>query len=312
MKQAAAAVLISVLLFLGACAAPASADTVQVTLFHPTPSPTQTQMQTSVAEPAKTPRPAEPEKEVVVRDGDTLEKDIIPQLCDVYALSEDQVKESLASAQSDMLIGENVEGFRRMEGILAPGRYQVKGEALEADMAVWIARAEKRYQQLADGQALNGLPPHEQLTLASVVEAECIGDAFEPQAAAVFLNRLDDGDKLRSCVTVEYALGYQRPYLTLDDLDVSSDYNTYQVRGLPPGPICAMDDESLAAAMAEPVDKALYYFFYDYAQNTMFFFEDYDTFKQQGKTSVALFKQTFDMDRFDIVDKRAVFSRIGK
>ncbi len=318
MKQAVVFLIICVSLVFSACATPVSADT-QVT--H-TPLQTQTMRpsQSTVPDLIATTPPDEPThptaadelqtdvtKTIVVKEADTLEKEIIPRLCNVFSLSEQQVKDVLATAKSD-LISDSLSGFRRMEGIIIPGSYQINGETLEDYVNIWISQAEQRYAAIsAMSTSTNDLKPNEQLALASIVEWECIGDEFEPQAAAVFLNRISEGDKLRSCVTVEYALGYQRPYLTSEDIKVKSDYNTYQVRGLPPGPICALDDESLAAAIGKPVDEDLYFFFYDYVQDTMYFFNDYDSFKQAGKESAAKFKDAFDFDKYDIVEKRQVF-----
>lgn len=316
--RAVLVLLIVCAVMLTACAAPASVVVVTPPPQEPAASasptaepasapasPTSPQAQTEQTEP-----PQEPTGIVAVRDGDTLERDIIPQLCAVFGLEADVVKAELAQAKS-RLIGEKLEGFRRMEGIIVPGEYAVTDETLADYIALWVRQAEERFDSVAAYCAeKNGLKQHEQLTLASIVEWECVGDEFEREAAAAFLNRLDDRAKLRSCATTEYALGYQRPYLTSDDISVKSDYNTYQVKGLPPGPICAVDDDSLAAGISPAVDKKIYYFFYDYAPGTMQFFSDYDKFKAAASDSVKQFEQMFDIGKYDKVDKRAVFGKL--
>ena len=58
-----------------------------------------------------------------------------------------------------------------------------------------------------------GISFYELLTMASIVEKE---DAFDTHAnviASVFWNRLKNNDRFSSCVTVEYILGYHRPFL---------------------------------------------------------------------------------------------------
>lgn len=314
------ALIWSVAILLASCASPAlQAETVQPEQPALPPVVSQTTVPTSppVDSPVRTTSPdageaaetSEPDTvsgTIVVRDGDTLECDIIPQLCRVFGLETEEVKAALASANSD-LIDDDLKGFRRMEGIIVPGEYKVAEETLDEYVDTWTLQAKQRFDRVAAACERNGLKPYEQLTLASIVEWECIGDAFEREAAAAFLNRLDNGEKLRSCVTTEYALGYQRPYLTSEDIKIDSDYNTYQVKGLPPGPICSVDDDSLAAGISPAVDTDIYYFFYDYAPDTMQFFAGYDAFKAAAKESAALFEQTFDFGKYDKVDKRAVF-----
>ncbi len=271
------------------------------------PQPTERPMQESG--PTKTPEetPVPVKGTITVRGGDTLERDIIPQLCNVFALAEEPVKEMLSEAKS-RLISDSLTGFRRMEGIIVPGRYEVTNETLSDYIALWITGAEQRFDSLLTACAEpNGLKAYEQLTLASIVDWECLSDEFQAEAAAVLLNRLNKGDKLQCCATVEYALGYSRPYLTSDDIKVQSDYNTYTCKGLPPGPICVVDEQSLAAGIGRSVDSSLYFFFYDYAPETLQVFSDYSAFKEKAKISKQKFLDKYDIGKYDMVDKRSYF-----
>lgn len=280
-----------------------------------TPTPVSTPAPTPAVTPAVTPVPTTPPEEatpepvmIAVRDGDTLERDIIPQLTAALGITEQQAKDALAQAQS-VLIGSDAEGFRRMEGIIPPGDYNVAGLSLEECVLIWVEAAEARYARVAGAVTdENALSAAERLTLASIVEWETVlADAYEADAAAAFLNRLDDGGKLQSCATVEYALGYQQPYLTGDDIEVDSAYNTYRVRGLPPGPICALDDECLEAASAKANNPDTYFFFYDYALRQVLSFSTYEDFKAAAPASKERFEAAFDIGRNDKVDKREYF-----
>ncbi len=274
--------------------APAASSTIQ-------PTPVRTTMPEESAAPLK--------GTITVRGGDTLERDIIPQLCDIFSLSEEQAKDELSKAQCP-LINDELTDFRRMEGIIVPGCYDVKSETLNEYMSIWIDNARQRFDKLLVlCDDTNELKAFDQLTLASIVDWECIGDEFQTETAAVFLNRLADNSKLQSCATVEYALGYQRPYLKLEDIEIDSVYNTYQTRGLPPGPICAVDEKSLFAAIGKSVDKSLYFFFYDYSSETMTFFSDYSAFKEEAKISKQMYTETFDFGKYDKIDKRIVFTQ---
>jgi len=105
--------------------------------------------------------------------------------------------------------------------------------------------------------------PEQLLTLASIVEKETGIASERPQVAAVFLNRLKKGMRLQSDPTVVFAItngsGALGRALTRTDLKTDSAYNTYRVRGLPPGPIANPGRDSILAVMKPADIKALYF-----------------------------------------------------
>jgi UPF0755 protein len=89
-----------------------------------------------------------------------------------------------------------------------------------------------------------GLPlrtPEEALTLASIVDKETGLAAERDKVAAVFINRLRRGMRLQADPTVIYGItagdGRLDRELSRRDWEHDSAYNTYQIDGLPPGPI---------------------------------------------------------------------------
>lgn len=101
------------------------------------------------------------------------------------------------------------------------------------------------------------------LALASIVEKETGIAEERPRVAAVFLNRLKQGMRLQSDPTIIYGIvGGQgkldRP-LTRADIDTATPYNTYQINGLPPGPIAIPGRAALEAVVAPAQTEDLYF-----------------------------------------------------
>ncbi|ABE04891.1 endolytic transglycosylase MltG [Rickettsia bellii] len=101
------------------------------------------------------------------------------------------------------------------------------------------------------------------LTLASIVEKEAGSDAEKPIIAAVFLNRLKKNMKLQADPTTIYALTEGKfklaRALTKKDLLQELPYNTYYIKGLPPGPISCPSLKSLEAVVKPAKTDALFF-----------------------------------------------------
>jgi UPF0755 protein len=89
----------------------------------------------------------------------------------------------------------------------------------------------------------------EVLTLASVIEKETAISQERPLVSGVFHNRLQRNMPLQSDPTVIYALETFDGDLRKRDLAIDSPYNTYRVRGLPPGPIGNPGEAAIHAAL---------------------------------------------------------------
>lgn len=82
----------------------------------------------------------------------------------------------------------------------------------------------------------NSLSLDEIIILASIVEWEARVNEEKPRISGLYLNRLERGMMLQADPTVVYALG-ERRRLLFADYEFDHPYNTYLIRGLPPGPI---------------------------------------------------------------------------
>ncbi|MFD2657288.1 endolytic transglycosylase MltG [Gracilibacillus thailandensis] len=100
---------------------------------------------------------------------------------------------------------------------------------------------------------------HEVITFASLVEEEAPSEEDRREIAGVFNNRLKEGMKLQTDPTVIYAHGEHISRLTYDHYEIDSPYNTYQVQGLPVGPIANFGESSLSAVLDPEENNYLYF-----------------------------------------------------
>jgi UPF0755 protein len=105
---------------------------------------------------------------------------------------------------------------------------------------------------------------NEFVTLASIVEKETGVANERSRVAGVFVNRLNKGMRLQSDPTIIYGLfgGEGKPAdrpIFRSDIDNPTPYNTYQIDGLPPGPIAIPGRAALEAVANPSVTDDLYF-----------------------------------------------------
>jgi UPF0755 protein len=156
---------------------------------------------------------------------------------------------------------EAAEPRRRLEGLLAPGRYDVQPgvpavEVLRGLLAASAPRLEA--SGLVSGAQAIGFSPYETLVIASLVEKEAITPDM-PRVARVVYNRLGVGQRLELDSTVNYPLDLQALATTDADREAPGPYNSYTTVGLPPTPIAAAGVEAIDAAL-EPEPGPWFFF----------------------------------------------------
>lgn len=155
------------------------------------------------------------------------------------------------------------------EGTLLPETYKVTRGWTREQILQRMTAAHKRIVDEIWAKRAPDLPIKtraEFVTLASIVEKET-GKADErARVAAVFVNRLNKRMRLQSDPTIVYGLmggkgPLGRPLLKVE-MDEPNPYNTYQIDGLPPGPIANPGRASLEAT-AHPMKTNDLYFVAD-------------------------------------------------
>ncbi len=149
-----------------------------------------------------------------------------------------------------------IDGATTLEGLIPTGfTYIHKQVDLKEFLAALLESNRREISlELKDGFRSKGLSDYQAIILASIIQREAVKNDEMNLIASVFLNRLQQGMKLESDPTVQYAIGYDsasgswwRNPLYQDDLNINSPYNTYLFGGLPPAPIGTPSLEALEA-----------------------------------------------------------------
>lgn len=146
------------------------------------------------------------------------------------------------------------------EGYLFPATYNLsRSETAEGLIEQMIGEFEKNYKKLAAGSIGVSMQLHDLVTVASLIEKEAVEASEKPLIASVFHNRLKIGMPLQSDPTAVYGVRVFAGKVTKKDILRPSAYNTYVIKGLPPGPIGNPGIEALMAA-ANPQKTPYLYF----------------------------------------------------
>ncbi len=183
------------------------------------------------------------------------EKGICKRSDFLLALEEISLKSKLLSN------ADSEKTYHTLEGYLFPETYELfsydSSECALLAAEKMIAEAEKRITEDMFLKAEEmGYSMNEILTMASIIQMEC-GENFDemPKVAGIFYNRLksENFGTLGSSPTCYYGESFK-----YDD----GRYNTYDVKGLPPGPLCSPGIDAIKAAL-NPEENEYYYFVTD-------------------------------------------------
>lgn len=153
-----------------------------------------------------------------------------------------------------------------LEGTLFPDTYFIATQPLAEDV---VFKMITNYKQKTAGMNLTTT----QLIISSIVEREAKKDEDRSLIAGIYLGRVADGMPLEADPTVQYGRDslllsqgivpdpFWGSITRADYQGVVSNYNTYRISGLPPGPIANPGLKSIVATQ-NPVKTSARYFFH--------------------------------------------------
>lgn len=193
----------------------------------------------------------------IAKKSNQKEADIIKQL------NKETFIQSMMNKYPDLLTTEILakDVKHPLEGYLFPATYPFykKNPTLEEIISAMLDKTVNIVQKYEVEIADQDLSIHEFLTMSSLIEKEATKKADRNKIASVFYNRIKEKMPLQTDPTVLYAQGKHKAKVTYKDLEVDSPYNTYQNKGLPPGPIANAGVMSMEAALHP--DKTDYLYF---------------------------------------------------
>lgn len=164
------------------------------------------------------------------------------------------------------LVEESDQMFYKKEGYFFPDTYEfyLDDDAYNVSRIIKEHFAEKINDSMLSKMRQNGLTLNELITLASMVQREAGTVKDMPIVASVFLNRLDDpatfpslesdatGNYIKNVIKKEADTNISIKYFT-------ENYDTYNCKGLPAGPICNPGLDAINAVLNP--EKTEYYYF---------------------------------------------------
>ena len=211
-----------------------------------------------------------PEKilDIIVRGKVQFHRLTIPEGYNLKQISRIVEESGFGSRKDFMDIATNSEFVHQQgiaaatfEGYLFPDTYLFpKDETLEKIIFAMVKRFWSAFKPEWKHRAeALGLSIHEVVTLASIIEKET-GTAVErPIISSVFHNRLNRNMRLQSDPTVIYGIQHFDGNISRKHLVEPTPYNTYTIKGLPPGPIANAGADAIKAALYPADTKYLYF-----------------------------------------------------
>jgi UPF0755 protein len=177
--------------------------------------------------------------------------------------------------------------------LITPGSYEVS----------WAISCDDLFAQLKDkylktwnnsrkAQAKKlGFSIPEIITIASIVQSESSIESEQEKIAGVYINRLNKGMLLQADPTLKFAnKNFDAKRILDNDKEINSPYNTYRYKGLPPGPICLVNQQAIDATL----NYKKHSFIFFCAKPQLNGFSDYSVNYEQHRKFATAYQRALD------------------
>lgn len=194
---------------------------------------------------------------ITIVEGDSL-YEIAEKLAKINPEFETQLFE--LSSDKNFLKSLNIQA-PSLEGYLFPATYSIpKGMDLKEIINMMVKKFWSVYDEnLMEKTKKMGWTVNEVITLASIIEKEAKLEEERPIISAVYHNRLKLGMPLQADPTAIYGIKRFKDGVKKKDLLNKTPYNTYLIKGLPPGPIASPGLSAIKATLNPAKVPYLYF-----------------------------------------------------
>ena len=190
---------------------------------------------------------------ITVPEGSSLDT-FKQRIASITGATESQVADAMEDTEA---LGLPEQANGNLEGWLFPAHYDFNPGVTPTEV---LSKMVATTVQKLDEAGVAPKDYEKTLTVASLIEREAKLDEDRPKIASVIYNRVDTDMPLQLDATIKFiAPDSKGAFVTAEEKQIDSPYNTYMYPGLPPGPIASPGAASIEAAL-NPADTD--YLFY--------------------------------------------------
>lgn len=216
-------------------------------------------------------------------NGQRTKEDLARRICRTLDIKE---ADMLAALNDPALLGKYDTDPNRVMALFLNNSYEFYWDATPEDVIERMSREyaafwNNRRTMLAENLRLSPLSVS---IVASIADEETNVADEKGRIGRLYINRLNEGMKLQADPTVRYALNdFTIRRVSLKDTRTPSPYNTYLVKGLPPGPIRTPDPATIDAILHSAESRDIYMCADTSFSGRHFFSADYDTHRRYAE-----------------------------